>query len=81
MAATRTDLESSLFGDLAFEEKAERFATDGSHMVAYITKERNLRAEDDAGDAEENGEEGEACQTKIRFALSCKADFQCWSWV
>ena len=57
MAATRTDLESSLFGDLAFEDKAERFATDGSHMVAYITKERNLRAEED--DGEEHERDGE----------------------
>lgn len=66
MAATRTDLESSLFGDLAFEEKAERFATDGSHMVAYITKERNLRAEDDAGEADENGQDGMHLPRRLR---------------
>lgn len=57
MAATRTDLESSLFGDVTFEDKAERFATDGSHMVAYITKERNLRPEED--DGEDQGQDGE----------------------
>jgi hypothetical protein len=58
MAATRTDLESSLFGDVTFEDKAERFATDGSHMVAYITKERNLRPEED-DDGEDQGQDGE----------------------
>jgi hypothetical protein len=58
MAATRTDLESSLFGDVSFEDKAERFATDGSHMVAYITKERNLRPEEDGEDQGQDGECG-----------------------
>jgi hypothetical protein len=47
MAASRTDLESSLFGDESFADKAERFCLDGNSMVAYITKERNLRQDDD----------------------------------
>jgi hypothetical protein len=59
MAATRTDLESSLFGDNSFKDKVERFAMDGSIMVAYITKERNLRQNDGEEEVDDGEEEGE----------------------
>jgi len=59
MAATRTDLESSLFGDNSFKDKVERFAMDGSIMVAYITKERNLRQYDEEEEVDDVVEEGE----------------------
>jgi hypothetical protein len=42
MSATRLDLETTLFSDPAFAEKASRFVVDSSTMVAYITKERNV---------------------------------------
>lgn len=42
MSATRLDLETTLFSDPAFGEKASRFAMDSSTMVAYITKERGV---------------------------------------
>lgn len=46
-AASRAELETSLFDDPTFPGKAERFATDPGNMVAYVTKERNLRSGDD----------------------------------
>ena len=40
MAASSEDLDTSLFVDPNFDEKALRFATDAASQVVYITKER-----------------------------------------
>lgn len=50
MSATRLELETTLFSDPGFKEKASRFAMDSSTMVAYITKERNIIIGKDEGD-------------------------------
>lgn len=52
MAATRLDLEETLFSDPAFGDKVSRFAVDSSTMVAYVTKERNATAFVDGNDGE-----------------------------
>lgn len=54
MAATRLELEETLFSDPAFGDKVSRFAMDSSTMVAYVTKERSAVASGDG-----DGHDGE----------------------
>lgn len=67
MAASRTDLEASLFEDVRFAEKAERFATDGSQMVAYITKEQNMPT---TNEQELEDEQEDSVETLVSYSYT-----------
>ncbi|WWC73019.1 uncharacterized protein I206_106984 [Kwoniella pini CBS 10737] len=47
MSATKEEIEDSLFEDPSFDEKTNRFATDPSCQVVYLTKERYVDVDED----------------------------------
>jgi hypothetical protein len=53
MAASRAELEVSLFDDPTFDDKVLRFAVDPTIMVAYVTQSQTqIEPTDNAADGE-----------------------------
>ncbi len=58
MGVSRAALETTLFADPAFEDKAARFAADPGVMVAYITQSEEVAEHAAPEDSAEDGAPG-----------------------